>query len=307
MNLKRIEQYLDNLKPGERDHALNHLIGITAQSAAVMSKQYDLKLVSDYWDEILDRNANWNKPVGLPVGLPTLDKFTMGLAPGELIVIGGATSHGKTLLACNITARLASAGHRILFVTLEMTHAELGSRLLRIMGTDQEPQSANIAFQAAEQLDWQAIDGLIARAVKQFGAELVVIDHLHYFTRELQNVAEDLGRITREFKKNAIHHKIPIILISHTRKSEKNQRTTIDDLRGSSYIAQDADIVLMVSRKNEAPDRLYVTLEKNRNRYGVQIGSEAAEALFLLDRDRLRLDDPQDGPFPGAITSIPSQ
>src|SRR5438876_7235055 len=104
----------------------------------------------------------------------------MGLAPGELIVIGGATSHGKTLLACNITAKLALAGRRILFVKLEMTHAELGSRLLHIMGPDRKAESVNIAFQAAEQLDWQAIDGLIARAVKQFGAELVVIDHLHY-------------------------------------------------------------------------------------------------------------------------------
>ena len=251
----------------------------------------------------MDRNANWNKPVGLAIGLPSLDRFTMGLAPGELIVIGGATSHGKTLLACNITAKLALAGRRILFVTLEMTHAELGSRLLHIMGPDREAESVNIAFQAAEQLDWQAIDGLIARAVKQFGAELVVIDHLHYFTRELRNVAEDLGRITQEFKKNAIRHKIPIILISHTRKGERNHQVTIDDLRGSSYIAQDADIVLMVSRKNETPDRLYVTLGKNRNRNGVQIGSPEAETLLTLDRDTLHLDDPKDGPFPGAVNA----
>src|SRR5438876_4395333 len=112
MNSKRIEQYLDNLRLDERDHALDYLIGITAHNASIMSKQYDLKLISDYWDEIMDRNANWNKPVGLAIGLPSLDRFTMGLAPGELIVIGGATSHGKTLLACNITAKLALAGRR---------------------------------------------------------------------------------------------------------------------------------------------------------------------------------------------------
>ena len=125
--------------------------------------------------------------------------------------------------------------------------------------------AALTAFQKNDELDWKHIDGLIERAVKELGVELVVIDHLHYFTRELQNVAEDLGRITKEIKKNAIRHNIPVMLISHVRKSQDGKQTTMEDLRGSSYIAQDADIVLMVGRDFDN-DKLIVTIEKNRNR-----------------------------------------
>ncbi len=303
MKLKQVENWLDNLGPGERDHALDHLVGLTSRQADKLSKQHEINMMIDYQDEIEERQRNWNKPVGLKTELQTLDKFTMGLAPGELTVIGGATSQGKTLLACNITSRVAAAGSNVLFVTLEMTHAELGSRIQRISGSNADDISVHVAFQKSDELDWQSIDGLIANAVKQFGAELVVIDHLHYFTRELQNVSEDLGRITKEFKKNAIRHGIPIMLISHTRKGDSKQLSTIDDLRGSSYIAQDADIVLMVGQKQDTQDVLFVTVEKNRNRFGVRIGSPEATCMLTMDHNTLRLEDPLDGPFPGGISA----
>jgi replicative DNA helicase len=125
--------------------------------------------------------------------------------------------------------------------------------------------SNNTAFQHKDELNWQDIDGLIGKAVKDFGVELVVIDHLHYFTRELERIAEDLGRITKQFKQNAKAYDLPIMLISHVRKTENGKKATIDDLRSSSYIAQDADIVLMVEQGD--PENLtQITMEKNRNR-----------------------------------------
>lgn len=304
MKLNQLQSMLDNLGPGERDFALNHLVGISSRDAANLTSQSKLAMMSDYEEQIAERELNWNKPVGLKTNLQTLDKYTMGLAPGELTIIGGATSQGKTLLACNITSRIAAEGHNVLFVTLEMTHAELGSRIKRISGRNADEISVCVAFQKADELDWQSIDGLIANAVKEFGAKLVVIDHLHYFTRELQNVSEDLGRITKEFKKNAIRHSVPIILISHTRKGDSKQLSTIDDLRGSSYIAQDADIVLMVGQQPDTVDTLFVTVEKNRNRYGVRIGSPEATCMLTMDHNTLRLEDPLDGPFPGVIPAF---
>lgn len=242
------------------------------------------------YDEIKRHYANWGKLIGLRTGNWVLDRMTMGLAPGEVTVIGGATSNGKTALAINIAASVAMQGKVVLFVTLEMTHEELGVRFMKVMGDRFEEHMASIVWQKNDELNWRSVDALMKKAKEEAGAELVVIDHLHYFTRELKNVAEDLGNITKEFKKNAIRHKLPVILISHTRKAPDSDttKTGINDLRGSSYIAQDADIVLLVHRNmKEFPDDIIVTNAKNRNRYGCPVG-----AYYHFKFDQLRVVEP---------------
>lgn len=255
----------------------DHVLGLAGDNATKMASEYELVPMADYREQIEELEANWGKMQGLSTGLPTLDKMTMGLVGGEMIVVAGATSNGKTALAVNITAEIAKRKRNVAFVTLEMTKPQLGSRLKHIMGQEAfDDAQMNVFFQKKDELNWKSIDGLMHKAIVECGCEVIVIDHLHYFTRELKNVAEDLGNITKEFKKNAIRHNVPVILISHTRKSSKSHdnNTGINDLRGSSYIAQDADIVLMVQRDQDLPTKILVRLEKNRNRYGCDIGTE---------------------------------
>lgn len=231
--------------------------------------KYQVASMLDYIEESKDRYKNWGKMQGLSTGFPSIDRLTLGLAGGELVIVAGPTSRGKTLLSMNIANNVAKKGGRILFVTLEMTHAELTSRYMFANGgwesEDFSTVAANTIFQQNDELDWQDIDGLIQNAKEQLDVDLVIIDHLHYFTRELQNVAEDLGRITKEFKKNAIRYDIPVILISHIRKLAKDEELSGDSLRGSSLIAQDADIVLMVNRDPET-NAMGILIDKNRNR-----------------------------------------
>lgn len=125
--------------------------------------------------------------------------------------------------------------------------------------------SANTIFQDNDELDWKDIDGLIQNAKEQLDVDLVVIDHLHYFARDIKNASEELGKITMTFKKNAIRHKVPIILISHIRKLGKDEDLSGESLRGSSLIAQDSDIVLLVNRDPET-NAMGVLIDKNRNR-----------------------------------------
>lgn len=260
-----IKKLLSELTEEGRNQIDEYMVGLTAESAEGQRKQYNFVLASDFVEEAKILRTNWGKMQGLPCGYRAIDKLTLGLVGGEMIIIGGSTSQGKTALAVNMTARIVASGKTALFVTLEMTKAQLTSRMLFVSDSF-EDNAVRLALQEEDELDWKSIDGLIGNAVKELGAEIVVIDHLHYFTRELDKVAEDLGRITKEIKKNAQRHNIPIILISHVRKTENGKRATIDDLRGSSYIAQDADIVLMVGRDKEFPNQIAVTCEKNRNR-----------------------------------------
>jgi len=231
--------------------------------------KYQVASMMDYIDASKERYKNWGKMQGLSTGFPSIDKLTLGLVEGELIVVAGPTSKGKTLLAMSMSNNVAKAGGRVLFVTLEMTKEELTSRYMFVNGgwdtEDFAQVSANTIFQDNDELDWKDIDGLIANAKEQLDVDLVVIDHLHYFARDINNAAEELGRITMTFKKNAIRHKIPIILISHIRKLQKDEDLSGEALRGSSLIGQDSDIILLVNRDAET-NAMGVMIDKNRNR-----------------------------------------
>jgi replicative DNA helicase len=279
--------------------------------------KFQVASMLDYVDAAKERFERWNQMQGLSTGFPSIDKLTLGLVGGELVIVAGPTSKGKTLLSMNIANNVAKSGGRVLFVTLEMTHEELTSRYMYANGgadtTDFATVAANTIFQVNDELDWQDVDGLMKNAKEQLDVDLVVIDHLHYFTRELQNVAEDLGRITKEFKKNAKRYNIPVILISHIRKMGKDEELSGESLRGSSLIAQDADIVLMINRDPET-NQMGVLIDKNRNRgklsdrtkYTEWVGDEREVNTIYLDFNNTKLVDPYVPPepvqqiFPGA-------
>lgn len=257
---------------------------LSAVTAEPSTKADKIRLVSmlDYTDAAKEYLKNWGKMQGLSTGYITIDHLTKGLVPGELIVVAGKTSYGKTSLCVNIANNIALHGKRVLFVTMEMTKEELTGRFMKINNGDNEDYyqvAGNTVYQHNDELDWTDIDHLIAKAKHELHVDLVVIDHLHYFSRETEKLAEDLGRITKELKKNAIAHKVPIILVSHVRKTGKGESATMDDLRGSSYIAQDADIVLMVGRNPENDTEFKVRIEKNRNR-GFRTSEDRAELQF---------------------------
>lgn len=278
--------------------------------------KYQVASMAEYIEKSKERFVNWGKMQGLSTGFPGIDKLTLGLPGGELIIVAGPTSKGKTLLSMSMANNIAKAGGKTLFVSLEMSPEELTSRYMYINGgwdtDDFNVVAANTIFQKNDELTWQDVDGLIENAKNKLGVDLVIIDHLHYFTRELQNVAEDLGRITKEFKKNAIRHNIPIILISHIRKLMKDEELSGESLRGSSFIAQDADIVLLVNRDPET-NAMGVLIDKNRNRGKLSDRTQNWEGRSARDIDiaylnfnNTKLTDPTDVDpnilkiFPGA-------
>lgn len=279
--------------------------------------KYQVSSMLNYADEAEERYKHWNELQGLSTGFPSIDKLTLGLVGGELIVIAGPTSRGKTLLSMNIANNIAKTGKRVLFVTLEMTHEELTSRYMFINGgrdtADFAKVAANTVFQENERLSWKDVDGLMQNAKERLNVDLVIIDHLHYFARGLKNAAEELGEVTMAFKDNAKKYRIPIILISHIRKLQKDEELSGDSLRGSSLIAQDSDIVLMVNRDAKT-NQMGVLIDKNRNRGKLSdrtkdwLGREEREInTIYLDFNNTKLYDPAtEFPavqelFPGAV------
>lgn len=260
---KYLQSSLESLNETEQEEVYFLMAEKLKEQNKSQHNKIKYELISTWQDDITARYKNWGKMIGISTGFRTLDSMTKGLVGGEMIVVAGKTSHGKTSLALNIAEKVAKESP-VLFLTLEMTKVEIGARLQAIHGKDL--YDLNLLVQVEDEFNWRDIDLLFEQAKKDQVA-LVIIDHLHYFTRELEHVSEDLGRITKEIKKNAIRHNLPVILISHTRKTNKSNDTfDIEDLRGSSFIAQDSDIVLGVYRSPKYKDSILVGIHKNRNR-----------------------------------------
>mgnify|MGYP000860233375 CR=1 FL=1 len=200
----------------------------------------------------------------------------------------------NTQLSNNIMLNAALNGHKVMFVTMEMTKQETADRF-NLLTNDQDIGDGKIFLNMRSDLAYTDVTKLIEKA-KERGCELVVIDHLHYFSRSIENATQEVSKIVKEFKSAAIKYELPIILICHVRKMEPKKHPTIDDLRDSSLIAQDADLVLIVWRDQRpeavAPNEVEVVLWKNRNRQKKHRRDFLyADGMKLVEQDPTPADD----------------
>lgn len=103
-NLTYLKAKIESLKKSDQLDLYEYVLGASAKDAKSAAQELEFTMMADYHDEIEERMKNWGKIIGLRTGNWVLDRMTMGLAPGELTVIGGATSNGKTALSMNIAA-----------------------------------------------------------------------------------------------------------------------------------------------------------------------------------------------------------
>jgi len=232
---------------------------------------------------------------GLETGYPSLDNLLKRMRPGNVVVISGATSLGKTFLAQNIIYNLAKQGVCVMFFSLEMTPEQVAERFIMLdSGINTDKFSGGIleldkteyskVDKSIYQLSQYPIyfyngpsninkDGLALvsqQAVDLFGCQIIVIDHLHYFSNDSEDTGE-VSAIMRETTRIARDNDIPIILISHIRKTfSEDKMPTISDLRNSSLIGQDAEIVIMLHKEHKPgevldPNMTKVAVLKNRH------------------------------------------
>ncbi|KDB58300.1 replicative DNA helicase [Bordetella bronchiseptica] len=212
---------------------------------------------------------------GLATGFADLDERTSGLQIGDLIIVAGRPSMGKTTFAINIAENVTDSDGVALVISLEMAGSQLAERTIARYG---EIDTQRLRTGRLQDGDWPRLTHavqkmenqrliiaddpglanvsrvrLAARKVKQRQGrlDLIVIDYLQLMQGEGNNRNEDLGGITRALKLLARELACPIVLLSQlSRKVEErtNKRPILSDLRESGAIEQDADVVMMVYR-----------------------------------------------------------
>jgi replicative DNA helicase len=107
----------------------------------------------------------------------------------------------------------------------------------------------------AEDLELDKVCELIEEAVIRYNIKIFIFDNLHFLCRD-EDEYTAIGKATQRFKLLAEKLRIGMVLITHPRKGDSNKKLRPDDLKGSSSIFQDADLVLLMNREAVDPDDL---------------------------------------------------
>jgi replicative DNA helicase len=237
-------------------------------------KEFELIPLRESIKEAQKRLDNPGGLDGISTGYKNLDSYLGGFAPEELIVVAGGTGTGKTQYVQSIILNMVLDNNPVLFFTLEMPPVETTVRFMRMIKSklagDVLPELP-IYYYYGTNVNTSVLEKAIQKGIT-LGVKCVVIDHIHFFAKNNDNQAAEVGNIAREIKLLARKYKIPIILIAHIRKTGSPTRIpTLEDIKDSSGVAQDADSVLMVWRDTESlseevQKELKVKVRKNRRR-----------------------------------------
>lgn len=213
---------------------------------------------------------------GLPTGFNRLDDYTAGLQPGDLIVIAGRPSMGKTTLALNIAENAALGfGKSAAVFSMEMSVDQLAFRMVSSLGRVDQSHLRNGRFSDE---DWPRINGAIQqmadapiyiddtpamtptevrararRLQRERGLDLVVVDYLQLMqvAGSSENRATEISEISRSLKALARELRVPIIALSQLNRGVEqrtDKKPVMSDLRESGAIEQDADLILFIYR-----------------------------------------------------------
>ncbi len=212
--------------------------------------------------------------VGQPSGWPDLDHMTGGFRPGQLVVVAGRPSMGKTSLALNIAEHVSVHGSKTALVfSLEMSANELLMRsvaslgnidLQHVLSARMDPgewsrfTDATARIQHArllvDETPWVGIHDLRTRArrvLREHGLDLVVVDYLQLMEGPGEHRTAQITAISRGLKLLAKELNVPVIALSQLNRSlehRPNKRPMMSDLRESGAIEQDADLIVFLYR-----------------------------------------------------------
>ncbi|MEB8475627.1 replicative DNA helicase [Acidithiobacillus ferriphilus] len=212
------------------------------------------------------------KLAGLPTGFADLDDITTGLYPGQLIVLAGRPSMGKTSFAMNIAEHVACVkSDPVAVFNLEMSTEDVVLRTISSRGrVDQhrlrkgnmlgddwqriayaigELEGSPLFVHASPIISVEEIYDQVKQLKQEQNVRLIVVDCLQRLLHS--NETEEISEIVRALKTMAMELQLPVILTSHLNReieSRMDKRPQITDLRHFGILEDEADLILFLYR-----------------------------------------------------------
>ncbi len=292
-------------------------LGLSEKSAAISLSQLNKQMREVYKDKI----ENPKDIIGLPLGIPSFDKLTLGLQKSQFYIVAARPSIGKTSFGNDIALAGGKNGMRTAIFTKEMGRSIMHTRLLSGVSristenwlTGTPPATMEKYEEGVKKLDLPIFiidknlktEVDIIRQTRKLRPDLVVVDYIQLFQSSQKSGTRDIeiGQITQALKEMAVDHDIPVVALCQlNRKVEarEDKRPRLSDLRESGNIEQDADAVIGLWRENKKEttsvvDIGEILLLKNRNG---KVGR--VKAIFLTnscswhERDKSEWGDDED-------------
>jgi len=229
--------------------------------------------------ELIEKREGGSQVTGLATGYYELDDLTCGLQDGEMIVIAGRPSMGKTSLALNIAEHIGVQGKQpVVIFSLEMGRQQLAERFLcSISGIDsQKVRKGLLSTEHYEKLveacgvvsdapiyidDTSTLTPLELRAKarrskSQHEIRCVIVDYLqlmHGGMSKVESRQQEITMISRYLKALARELSVPVVVLSQLNRAPEGRTDHLprmSDLRESGSIEQDADVVMLLHRED---------------------------------------------------------
>ena len=232
---------------------------------------------------------------GISTGLIDLDRATCGFQDGDLDVIAGRPSMGKTALMICLALNAAKKGHPCGIFSLEMSNQQIVDRMI---AGESGVNSMKFRSGRFSPEDWQAISkaqsilyglpiyiddspslyyGELRRRARQMklhhGVEIIFADYIQLMQGDKHNGrVEEVSSISRNLKGLAKELSLPVVALSQLNRavdSRDNKRPRLSDLRDSGAIEQDADMVWLIYR-----DEVYNQLTATKGLAEIEIAKQ---------------------------------
>ena len=216
---------------------------------------------------------------GIPTGFSDLDSMTSGFQGGDLVIVAGRPSMGKTAFSINIAENVAlDTGLPVAIFSMEMASTQLAMRMIGSVGRlDQHRMRTG----RLEDEDWEKLTTALGKlneapifidegaSLSSFDVRararrlhrqcgklgLIVVDYLQLMSapagKQGENRATEISEISRSLKALAKELDCPVVALSQLNRSVEqrpDKRPVMSDLRESGAIEQDADLILFIYR-----------------------------------------------------------
>ena len=250
--------------------------------------------------ETLYGRDNSSDVTGIATGFTDLDRMTSGLQPGDLVIVAGRPSMGKTAFSINIAENVAlDSKLPVAIFSMEMGATQLAMRMLGSVG---KLNQHDLRTGRLQDDDWghlthalgklndapihidesAALTALEVRARSRRlhrqngGLGLIVVDYIQLMSsnagKASENRATEISEISRSLKSLAKELHVPVVALSQLNRSleqRPNKRPVMSDLRESGAIEQDADLILFIYR-----DEVYNSDSADKGKAEIIIGKQ---------------------------------